>query len=76
MLSLTRAVVGGVARAPPAVCQGGVTFITRFNSTAQVPAYFLIQQYQNVNGRNEVNSAFVFFATECSEENNIWTFGR
>lgn len=44
MLSLTRAVVGGVARAPPAVCQGGVTIITRFNSTAQVLAYSLIQQ--------------------------------
>lgn len=36
MLSLSRAVVSGVARAPAAVSQGGVTAITRFNSTAQV----------------------------------------
>lgn len=36
MLSLTRAVVSGVARAPAAISQSGVTVITRFNSTAQV----------------------------------------
>lgn len=36
MLSLTRAVVAGVARAPAAVCPAGVTAITRYNSTAQV----------------------------------------
>lgn len=36
MLSLTRAVVGGVVRAPAAVCPVGVTAITRYNSTAQV----------------------------------------
>lgn len=36
MLSLTRAVVAGVARAPAAVCPAGVTSITRYNSTAQV----------------------------------------
>ncbi|AWP21533.1 putative potassium/sodium hyperpolarization-activated cyclic nucleotide-gated channel 2-like [Scophthalmus maximus] len=35
MLSLSRAVVSGVARAPAAVSQGGVTAISRFNSTAQ-----------------------------------------
>ena len=37
MLSFSRAVVSGVARAPAAVSQAGVTAITRFNSTAQVP---------------------------------------
>ncbi|XP_076005979.1 NADH dehydrogenase [ubiquinone] flavoprotein 1, mitochondrial [Genypterus blacodes] len=35
MLSLSRAILSGVARAPAAVSQGGVTAITRFNSTAQ-----------------------------------------
>lgn len=37
MLSLSRVVVGGVARVPAAVSQGGVCAITRFNSTSQVP---------------------------------------
>ncbi|KAF7662792.1 hypothetical protein LDENG_00226910 [Lucifuga dentata] len=35
MLALSRAVVSGVARAPAAVSQGGVTTVIRFNSTAQ-----------------------------------------
>ncbi|KAG7268570.1 hypothetical protein CRUP_003179 [Coryphaenoides rupestris] len=35
MLSLSRAVVSGVTRAPAAISQTGVTVITRFNSTTQ-----------------------------------------
>lgn len=44
MLSLSRVVIGGVTRVPAAVSQGGVCAITRFNSTAQVPAllYFVL----------------------------------
>lgn len=42
MLSFTRAVVGGVARAPAAVSQGGVAALTRFSSTAQVPGTYAV----------------------------------
>lgn len=48
MLSLSRAVVSGVARAPAAVSQGGVTAITRYNSTAQVPDLCLIKTMKQI----------------------------
>lgn len=49
MLALSRAVVCGVARAPAAVSQGGVTAITRFNSTAQVTVLSFFSFCKNIN---------------------------
>jgi len=42
MLSLSRAVVSGVTRAPAAISHTGVTVITRFNSTTQVRSWLCV----------------------------------
>lgn len=76
MLSLSRAVVSGVARAPAAISQGGVTVFTRFNSTAQVPdLYFVKTKMLNVSNNVNILCVCLVFP-ECSQENNIWTSGR
>lgn len=62
MLSLSRAVVSGVVRAPAAVTQGGVTAITRFNSTAQVHSVYSVKTKINqLKGKSCVDILSLIF---------------
>lgn len=75
MLSLSRAVVSGVTRAPAAISQGGVSALTRFNSTGQVVRSvrlydtFIITIWM-------YNHLYPFSFTDSSKKDNIWASGR
>lgn len=76
MLSLSRSVICGVARAPAAVSQGGVAAITRYNSTAQVCcSLYLFKNDIEVHLFLTEGLTWLVYS-EYSEEDKVWTTGR